>query len=265
MKKDRPTFYVALICFLCLFPMSVYGTYFMFFETDSSKVTSGFLFYENDEVIGSYDCSNTDCDYFIDDEGNELGIISSTFAFLQDGSEIKLINLLNGSVVLTYDYVSFALDDLVIASIDGLYGAYNKTDLKTSIDFIYEDLILQDDNTFIANTNYDGYILSQDGEVIAYSYYGAYTYYSSMFYISYDGSYYYVFDNMNDEYYSNYDIEYFSYTENYFILGYKGYLFVYDDLMNSALSYYAVDDFENIIFLEENNNYIVYKEDVQIN
>lgn len=293
MRKDKPTFYTIVVLLIIFIPMSIYGTYLKLNETtevynvnEDFYFNGSLYFYENGNLLGTYECIST-CgyatsseeefidNYYTDGTTENLGIINSTFTFLQDGEDIFMYNISSGTKLLSYENIKFYNtvnnENIVIVKFGDFWGAVSLDNMTPSITIKYDELSIGnittdgvlDANYVLAKSSGSYMIIDSENKQISSSFDNEIVDYTKEYIITYNEKYqFYSYEG--EEYLDKYEITDYKVTENYIAVYYNKYILVYSDISSSYKDLYVVNDYETFELVEENNIPIVYIDGVDI-
>ncbi|MBQ4584352.1 MAG: hypothetical protein IJA94_05650 [Bacilli bacterium] len=153
MEKNKYTFYSIVILLIILVPCSIYGTY-MHIKTNANinhefKFNNKLYFYENDKLLGTYDCKSDDCDYAIH-SSTKSSIINSQYTFISDDKKVYLYDITSKESLKTYEEVQTIMENIYKVRQNGLWGAISiSATLNTLLECSYDDLEFKN-NKFLA-------------------------------------------------------------------------------------------------------------------
>ncbi len=196
-KDDKVVLYIIVILLIIFLPLSAYGTYLKFFTSDmienpneNFKHEGSLYFYENDDLLGTYKCINTSCDYAksVEDEifmtyeyenvMENIDILNSKYALIEDSTYV-LQDMVNDIPLTTFESVKFYNSNIegnnIFVKNNGKYGMLSLESIKLIIPYEYDYLgvknyynngLLQISN-ILAKKDNGFFILNDKNEVIS--------------------------------------------------------------------------------------------------
>lgn len=289
MNANKPTFYVMIIMFILCLSLSIYGGFIIYEE--NKELTNDFqefyfdgklYFYENENLLGTYECVNDFCgyatssseefllDYYTGGTISNLGIINSDYVFLQDGEEIFLYSISLEMKLNTFDeikfYDTYISENYVLVSIDGLWGAISLSNLRTTISAMYEELSVLNLTSYdkltgeylLAKVNGESFIINSSGEIVSDRYTENIVYADENYIVTND-YYYRVYDYFANELLTNYNLTGFDYSENYYVVVWDDYAVVYTYFSLPYIEYFNLSSNGEVTIVEENQGYTVFE------
>lgn len=110
MEKNKYTLYSIIILLIVFVPCTIYGVY-MHIKTTANlnhdfKFNNKLYFYENDKLLGTYECKSEDCDYATTSNSNlKTNILNNKYAFIKDAKEINFIDITTGETITKYEEI----------------------------------------------------------------------------------------------------------------------------------------------------------------
>ena len=124
MAKNKYTFYTIIFLLVICFPCAIYGMYMNHKINNHSKHELKYgdklSFYNNNTLLGTYTCSNKDCDYATLKNNTKTSIINNSYAFIKDDS-VLLFDISNNNTIDYFDSVDL-LDKYYLVTKDNLSG-----------------------------------------------------------------------------------------------------------------------------------------------
>ena len=159
MEKNKYTLYTIIILLVIFIPCSIYGTYMHITTTANLnhefKFNNKLYFYENDKLLGTYECASKNCDYATYSNSNlNSSIINSQFAFINDGEKIYLYKLAAGKSLASYDEVQNIMGSVFKVRQDELWGAISiSTTLTSLLECNFNSLEFKDNKFIVLKDN----------------------------------------------------------------------------------------------------------------
>lgn len=128
MEKNKYTLYTIIVLLIIFGPCSIYGTY-MHFKTTANlkhefKFNDKLYFYQNDKLLGTYECKSSNCDYAIFSNNNlKSAILNNRYAFISDDENIYLYDIISGKSFITYNEVQKVAEGIFLVAQKNLWGA----------------------------------------------------------------------------------------------------------------------------------------------
>ena len=203
MEKNKYTLITIVILLVVILPGAIYGSYIHFKTTTNFKRQFKFngklYFYDNKKLLGTYTCQTNRCDYAIYENEQKSTIINNNYAFIRDGSIIKLYNVKGKATIGKYESVNIGENNNYYVMKDGKWGAIeittapiNKVDAENGYDEVkYHNgkyIAVKDGISYIVSNNEvlfeTPYTIKDfnDKYIIVISDSSAYTYYSELVY-----------------------------------------------------------------------------------
>ncbi len=290
MGSNKPTLYVMIVLFVTFLSLSIYGAYAMYDEnkeiTNDNKefyFNGKLYFYQNEELLGTYECANDFCgyatsfeeeyitDYFTGGTVSNLGIINSDYVFLQDGEEIFLYSISLEMKINIYEeikfYNTYSSENYILVKSDGLWGAVSLTTLRPVISVMYEELSVLNISSYgklsgkylLAKLNGESFIITSEGELASQRYTGEVAFADENYIVLYDESYH-IYDFEGTEYLSSYTVTQIDYSDNYYVVVWDNYAVVYSYFSLSYIEYLNLNNNGVVTIVEENGLYTIYED-----
>ena len=295
-KRDKRYSLVLIILLLCIFaPLSVFG---IFINKNKESNPNHDQFYEgyiwfydnNDELLSKYQCMTEICEfakpiidddeyninYYKDGKLNSLKEIDGHYTFIIDGNDIKLYDITNGTVLVSYKAVKNYNTELVnnyyivqnnenkwgIISINKVLnsvlpfeydfiGLINKTDLNNKL--------LSD--KFIVKKEDKWYIVDNNNEILS----------SEINYPIIDYTDNYIFTKNNNEikiynyegveYLNSYSIKNYIIKDNYLGIISNNILYIYNNINTDYIKSIMLNNSNSKVELDIINNTLIVKVD----
>ena len=159
MNNKKATFYVIVGLLVIFLPLTVFGTVMKFANRTVDENPNhdffydGYLWFYSDtnEFLSKYECMTEVCElskttiddteyginYYPDGNIEHLPILGN-YAFITDGTDIKLYNITSGSTLETYksvkDYhTKLSTDAVIVQNTSGLWGMFSFQDKLNSV------------------------------------------------------------------------------------------------------------------------------------
>lgn len=157
MEKNKGTLTTIIILLIIFIPASIIGTYNHFKDPNENHdfIFEGSLyFYDNDELLGTYKCKTTTCDYasytLLDKDNQVLktSLYNKQYAYIKDGDNIYLQDIVNGWNITEYKELygySLPIDNnsIIVKNINDKYGIVSiEESVKVYLESKYDSIKL---------------------------------------------------------------------------------------------------------------------------
>ncbi len=288
---NKKTVLATIIALLIIFVPLTIASYFLKEKENPFDKNPGhdfyykemLWFYEGNDLINTYHCNTTSCDYaeyVIDDEdinyykdGNlkKSEVINNNYVFIKDGALTNLYSLDYGKVLQSYKqvktYNTKVFDNTyILQNQDNLWGAISVSEnINSVLPFEYSFVGLRDNlnedgslNTdmFIVSKNNKWYLVSKDNEKKSSEFDSKIVDFNDKLIVT-KGSSYHIYNYDKNEYLIDYNINDYGLVKDYLLIISNNMLYIYKDISNGYLKSYNVSSGK--LNTEIENNKIIIK------
>ena len=288
---NKKTVLATIIALLIIFVPLTIASYFLKEKENPFDKNPGhdfyykemLWFYEGNDLINTYHCNTTSCDYaeyVIDDEdinyykeGNlkKSEVINNNYVFIKDGALTNLYSLDYGKVLQSYKqiktYNTNVFDNTyILQNQDNLWGAISVSEnINSVLPFEYSFVGLRDNlnedgslNTdmFIVSKNNKWYLVSKDNEKESAEFDSKIVDFNNKLIVTKSANYH-IYNYDKNEYLIDYNISDYKLVKDYLLIISNNILYIYKDISNGYLKSYNVSSGK--LNTEIENNKIIIK------
>ena len=234
------------------------------------KIDNKLYYYENNKLVGTYDCSNENCDsayekiddpasfaYLHNDTNEPMGLFSDGYIFIQDGDDLVLYSLNTkieiGKFKSFKNYgTNISESYIVLQNDEGQYGLFDIQNVIYKIQNSYtylgvsEDMISKpiEEIRLLAKDDNDSYIIIDgEGNALSTNFTDEIHNYDDMYVYTIKDDLYHIFDYNGIELIESIKIaKYEIYNDNYIITSKNGNIYIYPNDLSEATKTFKSND-----------------------
>ncbi len=300
MKNKKATFITIVVLLVIFLPLTVAG-YFLknpFSGKDKNPnhdlFYEGYLwFYNNDELIGKYECQTEICEltkstidddtyginYYKDGALPNIPMIEYRYAFITDGAVINLFDIEQEKVITTYKAVKdyhtpLEYNNFIVQNNDGIWGVLSigKT-ISNSIPFEYDfiGLTTKEDvsnnleaSRFIVYKDNNWYMIDNTNSAISGYVSAPIIDYTAEYMVSKETDRYRFYGYNDSEYLVNYEIKDYIKGDGYLGIITGNTLYIYTSIINNSIKDIDITGITDKITFEQVDNKLNIKAGEQV-
>lgn len=298
MKNKKVTLIVIIVLLAINIPLTILGFIFKAPAVENQNPNhemflDGYIWFynENDEYLSRYQCqtniceltkgsiddSTFDIDFYSGGTSLSTSVIDMKYAFITDGSEIHLYDIVKGEILSSYvslkNYNVETINNIfILETNDEMYGVVSFVDgFKTVVPFEYDFIGVSDRLTIDGYLNTEKYIVKKDAtwyvvdntnDALTVTFNNPIVYNNDNIVITKTNEIFEVYSFEGTRYLENFAIKQYYMEDKYMIYVTDNYIFVFDNMDSNPIKNISLTNSSRDIKVERHDNLVdIYLDD----